>query len=85
MLSGSLSRYSVTPLIGSARHPLGGQRAQGSSGRWAGDRDGGDWDDDDFEAPVDVCRVAIVLPDGRQHQVSVDMTDGSVLGNRLDD
>jgi hypothetical protein len=53
------------------------------------DRDGDDRDDDgdndDFEAPVDVWEIRVVLPDGRRHQVSVDMSNGSVLDNRLDD
>jgi hypothetical protein len=41
--------------------------------------------DDDFEAPVDVWEVTVVRPDGLRHQVSVAMTDGSVLDSRVDD
>ncbi len=50
------------------------------------DRDGTDWDgDDDFEPHVDVWEVTVVLPDRQRYKVSVDVTNGSVLDNRLDD
>jgi hypothetical protein len=43
-----------------------------------------DWDDD-FEPDVDVWEVVVVAPDRRLHQVSVDMTDGTVVDSRTDD
>jgi hypothetical protein len=52
------------------------------------DDDRDDWDDDwddDFEPEVDVWEVTVVLPDRRRHQVSVDMTNGTVVDNRVDD
>jgi uncharacterized membrane protein YkoI len=54
------------------------------------DREGPDWDgdddvDDDFEAEVDVWEVTVVGPDGLRHRVSVDLTAGSVLDDRVDD
>ncbi len=48
--------------------------------------DGVDWDgDEDFEPPVDVWEVTVVSPDGLRRTVSVDLTGGSVLDNRVND
>jgi hypothetical protein len=50
------------------------------------DTGGTDWDgDDDFEPHVDVWEVTVVLPDRQRYKVSVDVTNGSVLDNRVDD
>lgn len=95
--TGGAATSSVGPVVAFREPEVTAQEAQVTAldsvgGGWIaettieeGDRDGGDWDDDDFEAPVDVWEVSVVLPDGRRHQVSVDMSSGSVLDNRLDD
>jgi hypothetical protein len=42
-------------------------------------------DDDEFEVVVQVWEVTVLAPDGVRRQVSIDMTNGSVMGNEADD
>ena len=42
-------------------------------------------DVDEFEVVIQVWEVTVLAPDGTRHQVSIDMRDGSVVGNETDD
>jgi hypothetical protein len=42
-------------------------------------------DADEFEVVIQVWEITVVGPDGVRRQVSVDMTNGTVLGNEVDD
>ena len=42
-------------------------------------------DADEFEVVIQVWEVTVLGPDGVRRQVSIDMTNGSVLGNDRDD
>ncbi len=42
-------------------------------------------DVDEFDVVIQVWEVTVLAPDGTRHQVSIDMRDGSVVGNEADD
>ena len=42
-------------------------------------------DADEFDVVIQVWEVTVLAPDGTRHQVSIDMRDGSVVGNETDD
>jgi uncharacterized membrane protein YkoI len=42
-------------------------------------------DADEFEIVVQVWEVTVLAPDGARRKVSIDMTNGNVLGNDWDD
>ena len=42
-------------------------------------------DADEFEVVIQVWEVSILMPDGARRQVSIDMRDGTVMGNEAED
>jgi uncharacterized membrane protein YkoI len=42
-------------------------------------------DVDEFEVVIQVWEITVLAPDGVRRQVSIDMRDGSVVGNEADD